>query len=69
MAYILQYVKIHLNILQNLLILKNLNPLNTTNTHIIYLLTHSMEHSPSWEANGFSVSQEIPRILLNPKDH
>jgi hypothetical protein len=25
-----------------------------------------MEHSP-WEANSFSASQEIPRILWNPK--
>jgi hypothetical protein len=32
-----------------------------------YLLTHSMEQSPSWEANLFSVSQEIPLILWNPK--
>ena len=26
-----------------------------------------MEQSPSWEANRFSASQEIPRILWNPK--
>jgi len=26
-----------------------------------------MEHSPSWEANRFSASQEILRILWNPK--
>ena len=33
-----------------------------------YLLTYSiMEHSPSWEANRFSASQEIPRILWKPK--
>ena len=31
------------------------------------LLTYYMEQSPSWEANLFSVSQEIPRILWNPK--
>ena len=36
---------------------------------VIYLLTHSMEQSPSWEANRFSASQEIPRILWNPKVH
>jgi len=36
---------------------------------LTYLLTHSMEQSPSWEANWFSVSQEIPRILWNPKVH
>jgi hypothetical protein len=28
-----------------------------------------MEQSPSWEANRFSTSQEIPLILLNPKVH
>jgi len=28
-----------------------------------------MEQSPSWEANRFSASQEIPRILWNPKFH
>ena len=25
-----------------------------------------MEQSPSWEANRFSASQEIPRILWDP---
>ena len=28
-----------------------------------------MEQSPSWEANRFSASQEIPRTLWNPKVH
>jgi hypothetical protein len=28
-----------------------------------------MEQSPSWEAHLFSASQEIPRILWNPKVH
>jgi hypothetical protein len=38
--------------------------------YIYDLLTlYSMEQSPSWEANRFSVSQKIPRILWNPKVH
>jgi len=28
-----------------------------------------MEQSPSWEANRFSASQEIPRIVWYPKVH
>jgi hypothetical protein len=36
---------------------------------LIYLLTYSTEQSPSREANWFSASQEIPRILWNPKVH
>jgi hypothetical protein len=32
-----------------------------------YLLTYSMEQSPSWEVNWFVASQEIPRVLWNPK--
>jgi len=37
--------------------------------NILYLLTYSMVQSPSWEANWFAASQEIPRILRNPKVH
>ena len=33
------------------------------------LLTYSMMQSPSWEANWFAASQEIPRISRNPKVH
>ena len=33
------------------------------------ILTYSMVQSPSWEANWSSASQEIPRILWNPKVH
>ena len=34
-----------------------------------FLLTHSMVQSPSWAANRFAASQEIPRISRNPKVH
>ena len=36
---------------------------------IYYLLTYSMVQSPSWEANWFAASQEIPGILWIPKIH
>ena len=38
-------------------------------SRLAYLLTYSMQHSPSWEANRFSANQEIPRILWNPNVH
>ena len=31
--------------------------------------TYSMVQSPSWEADWFEASQEIPRISRNPKAH
>jgi len=34
-----------------------------------HALTYSVEQSPTWEANRFSASQEIPHILWNPKVH
>ena len=37
--------------------------------NLTYLLTYSMVQSPSWEANWFAASQEIPRISWNPKVH
>ena len=36
---------------------------------LTYLLTYSMGQGPSWEANRFSASQEIPHILWKPKVH
>ena len=36
---------------------------------LTYLLTYSEVQSPSWEANWFAASQEIPRISRNPKVH
>ena len=37
--------------------------------HSPNLLTYSIVKSPSWEANWFAASQEIPRISRNPKVH
>ena len=34
-----------------------------------YFLAYSMVQSPSWAANWFAASQEIPRISRNPKVH
>ena len=41
----------------------------TAYTTVVPLLTYSMVQSPSWEANWFAASQEIRRILWNPKVH
>jgi len=40
---------------------------NMFNKH--HYLTYATEQSPSWETNRFSPSQEIPRVLWNPKVH
>jgi len=37
--------------------------------HSLDILNYSIERSPSLEANRFWASQEIPRILWNPKVH
>ena len=42
---------------------------NNLSKLLTYFLTHSMVQSPFWEANRFAASQEIPRILWNPKVH
>jgi len=36
---------------------------------ITFILTYFTEQSPSWETNRFSHTQEIPRMLWNPKVH
>jgi hypothetical protein len=41
----------------------------SSNQILTYLLTYSKEQSPYWEANQFAASQEILRILWNPKVH
>ena len=45
------------------------SPVGTVIFFNYYLLTYSMYQGPSWETNRFSASQEIPRILRNPKIH
>ena len=37
--------------------------------YIMHLLTYPTVQSPSWAANWFAASQEIPRISRNPKVH
>jgi len=34
---------------------------------LIYLLTYSTEQSPSWEANQFAASQEMPPHFMEPE--
>ena len=46
-----------------------LNQISLPTYILTYLLTYSMQQSPSWEANRFSASQEIPHILCSPKVH
>ena len=41
----------------------------TADLGVTYLLTYSTVQSPSWEANRFKASQEIPLISRNPKIH
>ena len=46
-----------------------MNFLRVRPTVLRVLLTYSMDLGPSWEANRFSASQEVPRILWDPKVH
>ena len=41
----------------------------TFHVHRCGTIAYYMEQSPSWEANRFSASQEIPRTSWNPKVH
>ena len=43
--------------------------LSVLNKDLTHSLTHPMEQSHSLKADQFSASQEIPRILWNPKVH
>jgi hypothetical protein len=52
----------------NCRILINYHQHNTVMLMVInYLLTHSMQQSPSWEANWFSANHEIPHTLWELK--
>jgi len=43
---------------------------STWSSHsLTHSLTHSMDQSSSWEANSHLPSQEITRLLCNPKVH
>jgi hypothetical protein len=48
-----------------------LKKMDTYNKKVIFLLnytlTHSAQHSPSWEAKRFAANQEIPRIFMKPE--
>ena len=45
------------------------NVQTSSESHLTYLLTHSMEQSPSWQAKRSSASHETPHILWNRKIH
>jgi hypothetical protein len=45
------------------------NFIYTSLSFIYFLLTYCKVQSPSWEANWFAASQEIPHISRNPKVH
>jgi hypothetical protein len=56
--------------IQNLVRVTIQSEISHKNTqYTTYILTYSIEQSPSWEANWFSVSQGVPHILWNPKAH
>ena len=57
------------NIFQTAQVIFRFTQWRNNSYHVSTILTISMGHSPSWEANRFIVSQEIARILRNPKVH
>jgi len=56
----------------NTCVVLNIELFESTETKVLRMVvlhTYSMQQSLPWEANRFSASQEIPRILWNPKIH
>jgi hypothetical protein len=62
--YLLTYLPTYLPIYQFIFYLPTYLFMYLSTYLLAYLITHSMRHSPL-EANWFSPSQEIPRILRN----
>jgi hypothetical protein len=68
LTYLLSFLLTYL--LAHSLTHSHTHSLTHSHTHsLTHSLTHSIQHSPFSEANRFTASQEIPRILWNPKDH
>jgi hypothetical protein len=69
-VYFLQIAKLRMSgVIPSMFRLQDVTCLNYFTYLITYLLTHSMEQGPSWEAKRCAASQEIPRILWNLKVH
>jgi len=51
---------------KNIFVLTVIATLSAFTKVIISVVTYSMVQSPSWAANWFAASQEIPRISRNP---
>jgi hypothetical protein len=72
--WLLQWIWVFINVATNSSICLRgvIQSLEGSTYLLTYLLAYSMKQSPFWEANWvswFSVSQETPRILWNPKVH
>ena len=66
-AFQIYYIPVYF-VLLNCVSLK-VRSLDIPSVSLYWILTYSMVQSPSWEANWFAVSQEIPRIIWNPEVH